>query len=495
MEDTYKKRLMEVSTSILQASRNELYLSMRFLDIALNSLPYELYVATLTMGTDGEKLYYNPNYLMNLYRSDPLLVNRAYLHSLLHCMFRHMYMGEDREEDTWNLACDIAVESMIDSMDYHTLKMTIPDEREEMYDKLRKELPVLSAEGIYSYLKKNRLSLEEYLHMAKLFVVDDHSIWEQRKKETGEDGGSQPQEQKQESDQKESEEKEPEDKDGKEKQSQEEKEKSEDNGGDSSNTSSEEPPYYDSGDLERLQDQWQEISEKVGTNLETFSMNIGEGAGDLLKQLRIRNRKRYNYRDFLRKFAVMREEMTVDMDSFDYIYYTYGLTNYNNMPFIEPLEYKEEKKIEEFVIAIDTSGSCQGHLITHFLEETVKILADSATFSKEVIVYIIQCDEQIQEVRKLTSLEDIYEYMKNFEAKGFGGTDFRPVFTYVDQMIANKELEHLKGMIYFTDGFGVFPKKASSYETAFVFVGEEFSEVKVPAWAMKIVLSKEELNE
>lgn len=35
---------------------------------------------------------------------------------------------------------------------------------------------------------------------------------------------------------------------------------------------------------------------------------------------------------------------------------------YGNMPLIEPLETKEERKVEDFVIVIDTSMSCKGEL-------------------------------------------------------------------------------------------------------------------------------------
>ena len=89
------------------------------------------------------------------------------------------------------------------------------------------------------------------------------------------------------------------------------------------------------------------------------------------------NRERYDYKAFLRKFAVMKEEMQVDPDSFDYIYYTYGMNHYGNMPLIEPLESREVYRIEDFVIAIDTSMSCSGELVCRFLEETYQVLSES----------------------------------------------------------------------------------------------------------------------
>ena len=67
-------------------------------------------------------------------------------------------------------------------------------------------------------------------------------------------------------------------------------------------------------------------------------------------------RPRTDYREFLRQFAVPGEVMRLSDDEFDYVYYTYGLKLYGRMPLIEPLEYREERRIREFVIVIDTSG-------------------------------------------------------------------------------------------------------------------------------------------
>ena len=67
-----------------------------------------------------------------------------------------------------------------------------------------------------------------------------------------------------------------------------------------------------------------------------------------------------------KKFCVLKEEMQVDIDSFDYIFYHYGMEMYGNMPLIEPQETKEVNRIEDFVIAIDTSMSCKRELVQKF---------------------------------------------------------------------------------------------------------------------------------
>ncbi len=61
-------------------------------------------------------IYYYPDYVCDLYQRGRVHVNRAYLHMVLHCLFCHMDTRGKRETDLWNLACDIAVESILDDM-------------------------------------------------------------------------------------------------------------------------------------------------------------------------------------------------------------------------------------------------------------------------------------------------------------------------------------------------------------------------------------------
>lgn len=76
---------------------------------------------------------------------------------------------------------------------------------------------------------------------------------------------------------------------------------------------------------------------------------------------------------------------------------------------------------------------------------------------------------------------------------GFGGTDFRPVFEYVEKLLEQKEFSNLKGLIYFTDGQGAFPEKKPPYETAFVFIDDDYNNYDVPPWAIKLILQKDDI--
>lgn len=94
---------------------------------------------------------------------------------------------------------------------------------------------------------------------------------------------------------------------------------------------------------------------------------------------------------------------------------------------------------------------------------------------------MIQCDCDVTRDVKITSIRDIDRAFEEFVTRGFGGTDFRPVFKYVDELVRTRELANLKGLIYFTDGLGKYPVTPPAYETAFVFVDDTPRERKVPA--------------
>ena len=77
--------------------------------------------------------------------------------------------------------------------------------------------------------------------------------------------------------------------------------------------------------------------------------------------------------------------------------------------------------------------------------------------------------------------------------KGLGGTDFRPVFSYVNSLVDCGEFNDLRGLIYFTDGYGDFPARQPDYHTAFVFIDDEYNNYDVPVWAIKLILQRNEI--
>lgn len=245
--------------------------------------------------------------------------------------------------------------------------------------------------------------------------------------------------------------------------------------------------------MELTQEQWKKISERVKTDMKAFTKPKA-GAESLEKNLEETTRERYDYSEILRRFTVSGEDITVNDEEFDTIYYTYGLLRYGNLPLIEPLEYKEVNKVREFVIALDTSASCRGPIVKAFLQKTYGILKASENFFHKVNVHIIQCDHQIQSDAKITNEEEFETFLQYGKLNGFGATDFRPVFDYVEELRRQGEFENLKGLIYFTDGYGIYPERMPDYDVIFAFLDEDENRAPVPVWSMKVILESDELD-
>lgn len=430
---------IEICMDIWKQARNEMYLSMRFLDVSLSRFFFLPETNITGMGTDGFGIYFYPDALIYLYKKDRIYINRAYLHIVFHCLFGHLTIPKTIDTALWDLAADIAVESIIDGLSVRAVRRYVSPYRKKVYQSLREKMKVLTVAGIYQVLEEKEAGREEDTWIGEAdfeklrgeFFVDDHQLWNQ-----------------------------------------------------------EIPPQK----MMERQKEWKEENEKLQTKMETFAKEASEDAEALAEQVRVENRTRYDYKKFLRKFSVLKEEIQVDPDTFDYIFYHYGMEMFGNVPLIEPQETKEVHKVEDFVIAVDTSMSCKEELIRKFLEQTYSVLSESESFFRKICVHIIQCDDKVQSDVVIHNQEEMERYMEQFEIHGFGGTDFRPVFGYVNKLIAKKAFRRLRGLIYFTDGYGTFPAKKPLYETAFVFLKEDYSDVDVPAWAMKLILEPEQLR-
>ena len=58
-----------------------------------------------------------------------------------------------------------------------------------------------------------------------------------------------------------------------------------------------------------------------------------------------------------------------------------------------------------------------------------------------------------------------------------------------------KEFENLKGLIYFTDGYGIYPERMPDYDVIFAFLNEDPNRGQVPNWALEVVIDEETLED
>ena len=426
MGETPQKDLSAIGQEILFTSRNELYMNLPYLDVALCALRFQPGDGvTLSLATDGETLYYDGSYLAERYLRSRVLTNRGYLHVILHCMLRHLGKKRGKAAELWDLACDVAVESILDELHYSCLEEGSVPAKLKFYGECRADMPVLTAEGVYRRLLRLNLPEYEIAQLQRRFLVDDHGLWD---------------------------------------------------------------PERQDEQSQRQDEKWKDLSEKTQTGMETVLAGQAAGGEAVLEQIRVAVRDDVDYRAFLRRFAVPREIMAVDGDAFDYGFYAYGLRLYGNMPLVEPTETKEEKRIEDFVIAVDTSMSTSGQMVRQFLACTYAILRSTETFTRKVNIRILQCDDQLRSDTAIHDLEELRDYMEHFELTGGSATDFRPVFQHVERLQREGAFTSLRGLIYFTDGMGVYPQKRPPYETAFVLLEEPPISVKFPPWAIRLVL-------
>ena len=187
---TAQGSLNDLGSRILNQSRYELSLSMRHLARALDRLPYEMDFNTQRMGTEGERIHFHPEFIFQLFMESPQKLNRLYMHSLLHCLFRHMFKNEDKKEELWNMACDIHVEYVLDSLDVDLLKRPAGEYRENTFQRLEEKIKTLSAERIYQYLEEADLDYDAWERLEREFYKDDHVFWKviDRKDAPGQEG-------------------------------------------------------------------------------------------------------------------------------------------------------------------------------------------------------------------------------------------------------------------------------------------------------------------
>ena len=452
-------KIEALALDVLNLSRNILVINLRFMDKAISMLKCKSIPGIRSVAVDGCTIFFDPVVVLKSYSKEKKQLTRQYLHMVLHCVYHHFWISTLVNRDYWNLACDIAVEYTINDIDIDCLQTDISEKQKKEIEILRNKVKYMTADMLYRYFLAEKPSEKEIIRLQELFSSDNHDIWYLRDKWKNNVSSDL---------------------------------KSKDNKLEKITIDT---YVISSGAVDTIRKEWEDVARQMRMNLESFSKERGDGTGGLTQNLLAVTREKYDYSAFLKKFAVLGERMKINQDEFDYIFYTYGLKLYRKMPLIEPLEYKDIKQVRELVIAIDTSGSTSGKLVQKFLQKTYNILKQEESFFYRFNLHIIQCDAEIKEDVKITNQQEFDDYIAKMKIKGLGGTDFRPVFEYVDELVENKEFTNLKGLIYFTDGYGVYPLKQPSYNTAFVFLEEGYKNPEVPVWAIKLVLQPDEIKE
>ena len=345
----------------------------------LSSLKFRAEERIRYLAGDGFSVYYEKKALLSEYAESPAAVARGLLHLILHNLFFHPVLSDGREERLWNLACDIQAERMLDRWAVRGLSRDGEDYRGYLLKENGLPGRWKSTEELYRILQEKRPPEAGMLKLEEAFRVDDHRLWKKFRKK--------------------------------------EKKPPEDSGKESGASSG----RAGVSESIRFVRKWNRLRKETGFRPDGSHQKAGTAAGGAAEQVSVRRRKGYDYRRFLERFMICREEVEVDLDSFDYLPYWYSRTHYQGIVFLEPLEYREIHRLDEMMIAIDTSGSCSGQVVRRFLEETYRILSERGNFFQRMRVHIVQCDSAVQEYTVVHSRDEFLDYMERVTVKGMGG--------------------------------------------------------------------------
>ena len=260
-------------------TREQLSVKYPFFRKLLWNFSFEESEDTKSAGTDGKIIYFNPDFLLKSFQESSTKLEELFLHMLYHCLFLHLIMDVPPDCRLWDLACDAAVQRILQNEKKERDPMKIYQEFQN--SALSPDSPELSAK-------------DEAINSP-----DDHTFWKYTDRQKF---------------------------------------------------------------LETIQQTLGGMSAAAGMGLYGNS-GRGSAPGNQVEELSVEEKGKYDFHHFLRRFAVHREEIHTDTQSFDYIPYIYGLDHYGNIPLIEYLEYQEVTRLEELVIAIDTSGSCSADTV------------------------------------------------------------------------------------------------------------------------------------
>lgn len=432
----------ELGLKLLGYISEELYVALPYLRPAIYAYTYCKCDSPLNFATDGDILNYPAQHYLQVFKENDKFLIRAYLHVMLHCLYGHLWVEPDAlkrvkssqvsgeldnngafHKSVWHLACDVAVEMVIDSLTHPLFKRPLTYSRTVLY-KVLKENGIRSAAQIYDWLLYERDTQDRNLAIETLmqeFYTDSHHLW------PDETQLKMPQ-------------------------------------------------------IMAKKNKWQDIADSIEKSVNR-DQNASTDADlkTVMESASVRNQRR-SLRDFLLKFTKLKEVPSVNEDELDLGLYELGFKLYQNTPIIEPTETAEIRRISNLAIVIDTSFSTEGEPVKKFLEESLGFLLEENVYHSRSRVHLIQCDDKVTSHQVIDDVKKAKYIFSSIRLTGGGNTDFRPAFELACEL-------KVDGLIYLTDGRGIYPKSKMPFPTAFI-LSQGADKSSLPAWAMSFCLTE-----
>ena len=397
----------------LAAARTRLILEKPFLGSLVMHLPLKAADAQWckTTATDARHFYFNPAYVARLTLEQTQFV---LAHEAMHCALSHFARRNHRQKHRWDVACDYAVNMILDEE-----RMAPPDNA-----LMSASYRGLTAEEIYPLLHED--PPEE---------TQDTHLFDNNPPEGGEG--------------------EPEEQERQDGQGQEQDGDSEPNDGEGNSESSqtdqgearqasESPQPPPPADPDKLDEQWKSrlaAAAQAARQAGKLSQSLMRFVDDLLAP-------QLPWRALLARYM-----MNAARDD-----YSFQRTSRREGEALMPRLYSQGVRV---AVALDTSGSVTREELQAFLSE---IDALKAQVRADVILHA--CDDKLDPAGPwkyaLWEAMDLPD-----QISGGGGTDFRPVFDWLQREQSNPDL-----LVYFTDAEGRFPEREPAFPVVWLVKGK-----------------------
>ena len=417
----------------LSAARTRLILDRPFLGALVLRMPMKVADPNWckTIGTDARSFYYNPDYIDSLTLEQTQF---ALAHEALHCALSHFARREHRNEQRWDIACDLAINPIL-------IKEGMTAVPDALYNI---GYEGMMAEEIYPLVEEDD---QQETHDQHLYgdesqsdqqpQGDSSSQQDMRDSESGDggDGGAGGG-----SDQ-------PDDRD------------SEAGGGGAGGgqpMEMDKPEPLSEAEKEQLSIQWRQRLAGAAQQ----AMQAGKLGGSLRRLVDHLLQPQLPWRMLLARYmnAASRDD------------YSYMRPSRREGAAIFPSLRSAQTDI---IVVVDTSGSIQTQEMREFISEI-----DAIKGQVRARITLLACDAQLS-----PDAPWIFEPWEEFtlpdDMRGGGGTRFTPPFEWVEEQGCVPDL-----LVYFTDAEGEFPRQEPRFPVIWLVKGRE----TVP-WGQRIQLN------
>ena len=401
----------------LAAARTRLILDKPFLGALILRLP--LVAANpkwcKTAVTNARKLYYNQDYIDALDIEETQFVLAK---QALHCALSHFARRQHRIKHRWELACAYAVNPLLVNDGLKPPPGTLVEE----------SYAGMTAEEIYHYIDE---------------FDNDDSEQEKKTNESDDDGTHDPLQH-----------------EGDQNQTQQAQDPSETNPDNETNEMqglAEQPAELSPQEQEELALQWQQRLAGAAQQ----AMQAGKMEGSMARMVDFMLQPKLPWRMLLARYmtASARDDYSYSRPS-----------SRRGDPAIFPSLRSSQINV---AVGIDISGSVDDKEMNEFISEV-----DAIKGNMRARITILPCDAALTENAPLV-FEPWEDVVLPATLKGGGGTNFCPVFEWLDLQDQHPDL-----LVYFTDCQGVFPEVVPSYPVIWLVKGKQ----PVP-WGQRVQLN------